>query len=288
MVSESADMTLNWLTAGLVAVTFLLAVGIFLLAWRQGQAVKLQAHELRTLKEALQLTREQLQLNREQLDLNVQQIAVTRDQLRPHLDLSGPTWPQPGSLPTARVECVSGSGAASDVCTWFKTNDGRRFGKMPSTPSPSHPQHDVTIDELPTHLEQIWTAYFTGTEADATLTNDEWWAGVTWRAADKRRYAGCTYSELTWWRPRRSTCPTDRTATSKAAREGQPALYSWPVRSHGELSRPCRPAGGAPRGMCGCSGLTAFRPHREGSRPPRPVASLLSGCVGTGTCTTIA
>jgi hypothetical protein len=67
--------------------------------------------------EEVQLTREQLQLNREQMDLNVKQIEVTRDQLRPHLELSDPRWPQPGWFLTARVEYVSGSEAASDVCT---------------------------------------------------------------------------------------------------------------------------------------------------------------------------
>lgn len=169
-MTSSAEMTLNWLTAGLVAVTFLLAVGTFLLAWRQGQTVKLQGRALSMIEDEVQLTREQLQLNREQLDLNVKQIEVTRDQLRPHLELSDPRWPQPGSFPTARVEYVSGTEAASDVCTWFRTNDGRRFGKVPNTPSPSRTQHDVTIDELPTHLEQVWAAYFVGTQADVTLS----------------------------------------------------------------------------------------------------------------------
>jgi hypothetical protein len=83
---------------------------------------------------------------------------------------------------------VSGSEAASDVCTWFKTQDDRRFAKVPNTPSPTSPSHAVQIDELPTELEPTWSQYFGHAESDIALTGDEWWAAVTWRAADGRRY----------------------------------------------------------------------------------------------------
>jgi hypothetical protein len=74
-----------------------------------------------------------------QLTLNRQQIEVTREQLRPHLELQEPRWPQPGQPPTAKVAYVSGSEAAYDVYSWMRTSDGRRFGKMVNTPSLSRP-----------------------------------------------------------------------------------------------------------------------------------------------------
>jgi hypothetical protein len=55
-------------------------------------------------------------------------------------------------------------------------------------PSLSRTTDHVTIDELPAHLEQTWEAYFSAIEQDLVLTGDEWWAAVTWQAADKRRY----------------------------------------------------------------------------------------------------
>lgn len=168
------DTTLESLTAWLVLATFALAIATMVLAVLQFWGVRLQRRELKTVED--------------QLDLNRQQIDVTREQLRPHLELRDPRWAAPGQLPVATVEYVSGSEAASDVCTWFKTQDGRRFGKVPNTPSPSRTTHGVTIDELPVDLEQTWKAYFSAIEKDVVLTGDEWWAAITWRAADKRRY----------------------------------------------------------------------------------------------------
>lgn len=169
-----SDTTLESLTGWLVVATFTLAVATAVLAALQFWGVILQRRELGTVKD--------------QLDLNRQQIDVTREQLRPHLELRDPRWPPPGELPTATVEYVSGSEAASDVCTWFNTQDGRRFGKVPNTPSLSRTTHSVTIEELPAHLEQTWNAYFSGIGKDLVLTGDEWWAAITWQAADKHRY----------------------------------------------------------------------------------------------------
>jgi hypothetical protein len=169
------DATLESLTAWLVLATFALAFATVVLAALQFWGVRLQRRELKAVED--------------QLDLNRQQIDVTREQLRPHLELQDPNWAPPGQLPTATVEYVSGSEVAFDVCTWFKTYDGRRFGKVPNTPSPSRTRHAVTIDKLPVHLEPTWKAYFSAIEKDVVLNGDgEWWAAITWRAADKRGY----------------------------------------------------------------------------------------------------
>jgi len=58
----------------------------------------------------------------------------------------------------------------------------------PNTPSLSRPSHEVTIEELPGHLALTWDMYFAKAEEDLSLSDDEWWAAVTWQAADKTRY----------------------------------------------------------------------------------------------------
>jgi hypothetical protein len=175
MILAQDAPTLESLTAWLVWATFGLAAATLALAILQFFGLRLQRRELKTVED--------------QLELNREQIEVTREQLRPHLELRDPQWAAPGELPAATVEYVSGSEAALDVCTWFRTQDGRRFGKVPITPSLSRPSHRVVIDEIPAHLEQGWSAYFRETNTDiADLIGDEWWAAITWRAADKSRY----------------------------------------------------------------------------------------------------
>ena len=83
---------------------------------------------------------------------------------------------------------VSGSEAASDVCIWLRTNDGRRFGKVATSPSPGRPSGNETIGELPDDLVKAWELYFAKKDERLALTGDEWWAAVTWQAADKTRY----------------------------------------------------------------------------------------------------
>jgi hypothetical protein len=174
--------TLESLTAWLVLATFALAIATIILAGLQFWGVTLQRRELKIVED--------------QLGLNRQQIDVTREQLRAHLEIRDPVWPAPGQLPTATVEYVSGSEVASDVCTWFRTQDGRRYGKVPNTPSPSRTAHGVTIEELPDSLEQAGKECVSATDMSIVLTGDEWWAAVTWRAADKRRY-GWIYVQRT-------------------------------------------------------------------------------------------
>jgi hypothetical protein len=174
MLLAQADPTLDTLTAWLVGVTGILALGTLVLAFGQPWGVRLQRRELAAVED--------------QLELNRQQIAVTREQLRPHLELQDPRWPQPGQLPTAKVAYVSGSEAAFDVCTWMRTGDGRRFAKIADTLSLSRPSHEVTIEELHDHLASTWDSNFAKAEEGLSLSDDEWWAAVTWQAADKARY----------------------------------------------------------------------------------------------------
>ena len=174
MLLAQADKTLDTLTAWLVGVTGVLALGTLVLAFGQIWGVRLQRRELKTVED--------------QLDLNRQQIEVTREQVRPHLELQSPNWPQPGQLPTVTVTYLSGSEAASDVCIWLRTNDDRRFGKAADTPSPGRPSNNETIGELPNDLAKVWDVYFAKTDKDLALTDGEWWAAVTWQAADKTRY----------------------------------------------------------------------------------------------------
>jgi hypothetical protein len=46
----------------------------------------------------------------------------------------------------------------------------------------------VTIDELPDHLRPTWDIYCAEADEEISLTADEWWAAITWQAADKARY----------------------------------------------------------------------------------------------------
>jgi hypothetical protein len=158
---------LVWATLGLAIATVALAV---LQYW----SVRLQRRELRTVEK--------------QLELDRQQIEVTREQLRPRLELRDLRWAPPGEFPTAVVEYASGSEVVLDPCVWFKAQDGRRFATVPNTPSLSRTSHAVTIDALPAFMEMKWTEYFSTTDANLALTGDDWWAAITWQAADKQRY----------------------------------------------------------------------------------------------------
>jgi hypothetical protein len=126
---------------------------------------------------------------RQELGLMEDQIDVTREQLRARLELRNPSHPNPGELPTANVEYVGGVESASDVWAWFRSSDGRRFGKASNTPSPSRREHPVSMAELPSSLKPTWDRYFAKIETEIELVGDgEWFAAVTWQAADKRRH----------------------------------------------------------------------------------------------------
>jgi hypothetical protein len=126
---------------------------------------------------------------RRELGLMEDQIGVTREQLRAHLELRNPSHPNPGELPTVTVEYVGGVESASDVWTWLCSADGRRFAKASNTPSPSRREHPVSMVELPSSLMPTWNLYFADIETGLELTPDsEWFAAVTWEAADKRRH----------------------------------------------------------------------------------------------------
>lgn len=95
----------------------------------------------------------------------------------------------PEQLPTATVEYVSGLEAAADVWVWFHSGDGdRRYGKAASTPSLSRRAHPITIDVLPGSKQGTWARLFDEIDAELDLIEGEWWAAVTWLAADKRRH----------------------------------------------------------------------------------------------------
>jgi hypothetical protein len=166
VIVTEVDPTLNNLTEQLVWATIGLAGATFILAVAGVASAIIQGRQLKVLKA---------------------EIEVTREQLRPHLELRNPDATS-GQLPRATVEYVSGSEAASDPYVWFRTQGGR-FAKVPNTPSPASRSHPVTVDELPAHLEPTWSRYFTEAEKDLALAgHGQWWAAVTWRAADGRRY----------------------------------------------------------------------------------------------------
>jgi hypothetical protein len=162
------DPTLNRLTFYLVVATLVLAVGTILLAFFQGLTVLLTSR----------------------------QVKITREQVRAHLEITDPHWPNPGESPTANVEYVSGIEAAADACTWFYSYDGRRFAKAPNTPSPSRRSHSVTMEDLPSGLEPTWDRYFRNEESEIRGRDGNWWAAVTWLAADERRH-GWMYIQRT-------------------------------------------------------------------------------------------
>jgi hypothetical protein len=177
---ESAP-SLESLTAQLVWATLALAGATFILAALQYWGVRLQKRELRAVEAGLELNR--------------QQIEVTREQLRPHLEVRDARWAMPGDLPSATVEYVSGSEAVYDVLLWFATQDGRRFRTKPTTPTLGRPGNNASIDVLPKDLEPTWAEHLGG-ENEVALTGDEWWAAVTWRAADGSGY-GWMYIQRT-------------------------------------------------------------------------------------------
>lgn len=182
MLLISADPSLDSITERLVLATLLLAIATVGLATFQFWSVRLQRRELKVVER--------------QLEMDRQQIEITREQLRPRLELRYPLWAAPGQLPTTNVEYVSGSEVVSDPRVWFNTSDGRRFTKAPDTPSLSRPSQQVTMEELPTELEEKWSRYFSTPESNPALSEDQWWVAVTWQAADKQRY-GWMYIQWT-------------------------------------------------------------------------------------------
>jgi hypothetical protein len=109
VLPDQVDTVIAWATVALVMVTGILAIATIVLAVATIAMARNQSQELDVLRK---------------------QVDVTREQVRPHLELRNPTWPSPGELPSVTVDYVSGFEAASD----------------------------------------------------------EWWAAVTWLAADKRRH----------------------------------------------------------------------------------------------------
>jgi hypothetical protein len=174
MLVVNTDTSLDIITAHLVWATLGLALATGILALLQYLTLRLQRRELRIVEAQLALDR--------------RQIEVTREQLRPRLELRDIRWVPPGQFPTAILEYVAGSEIVLDTCVWFKTQDNRRFAKVPNTPSLSRTSHEVTFDQLRPDLEERWADYFVTTDAALALTGDEWWAAVTWKAADEQRY----------------------------------------------------------------------------------------------------
>src|SRR5262249_44599422 len=125
----AADQDLVTVTLALVLVTGGLALGTLVLAGASVVGVVLQRRELRAVEQQVESNREQIQ--------------VTREQLRPRLELTDATWPGPGQLPTANVTYASGSEAAYEVIAWYKTGDGRKFGKVANIPSLSRTSHAI-------------------------------------------------------------------------------------------------------------------------------------------------
>ena len=48
--------------------------------------------------------------------------------------------------------------------------------------------NNETIGKLPDDLVKAWELYFAKMDERLVLTSGEWWAAVTWQAADKTRY----------------------------------------------------------------------------------------------------
>jgi hypothetical protein len=167
VLPDQLDAVLAWATIALVIVTGVLAIATIVLAVATIAMARNQSQELDVLRK---------------------QVDVTREQVRAHLELRNPRWPSPGELPSATVDYVSGFEGASDVWVWCHCHDDdRRFGKASNTPSPARPDQ-TTIDPLPDSLKPTWDRYFSNIEDELNLVGDEWWAAVTWLAADKRRH----------------------------------------------------------------------------------------------------